>query len=108
MAKSPQTPTSSLHLYIYLFIKDQTNIDRNVEEKDRNKPWKEDRLRVLEAMSLEATLPQFPLPTIVTLNFGWFSCWCCCTMLLLTGAMNWIEMNLERENWNEMKWKWDW
>lgn len=31
-------------------------------------PWKEGSLRVLEAMSLAATLPQLPLPTTVTLD----------------------------------------
>lgn len=31
-------------------------------------PWKEASLRVLEAMSLAATLPQLPLPTTVTLD----------------------------------------
>lgn len=31
-------------------------------------PWKDASLRALEAMSLEATLPQLPLPTTVTLD----------------------------------------
>jgi len=41
---------------------------RNLYIKVYAIPWKEASLRVLEAMSLAATLPQLPLPTTVTLD----------------------------------------
>lgn len=52
-----------------------------------NRPWKELKLRVLEAMSLAATLPQFPLPTTVTLDFwGTSSSESATGIILLTDA----------------------
>ena len=50
-------------------IKDVKRRKGEKGQKKKNKPWKELMLSVLEAMSLAATLPQFPLPTTVTLDF---------------------------------------
>lgn len=38
------------------------------KKRENDKPWKLESLRVLEATSLAATLPQLPLPMIATFD----------------------------------------